>query len=836
MATGRNRPSVPESEDRNRVLHRPSWNPHAAAARVLVGLLTLASTFVAAALVLATPPSASFTAPATLEIGQSGTFTSTTPSPDADGDTITTTEWDFDDDGVFDATGTSVGHAYNRAGTKTVRMRVTDSAGEQASTTRSLTVTNKAPRPSLVIAPNPARPGQTVNFDAQGSSDPDPGGSIVRYEWDLDGNGSYETDSGGDATVSRTYSTAGRRDIGLRVTDLDGTSASTTVSLLINTPPVAAFTALGVNQTTPNVPDVGETVNFNGSGSSDADGPLAKFEWDLDGNGSFETDTGTTPTTVTSYASRGTRNVKLRVTDGFGITATASVALRINAKPVARGLAVARNPLPGQNPQVPLVGQEVALASASTDEESTNPPQSNNSIVTHQWAAGSPPFTDQGIGVVHPPYATAGNQFVALRVTDNDGAVSDAVVTIRVNTPPVANFVTLPQTPLTDEAVTFTQTASDPDDPALTNPSNGVVTKYEWDLDGDGAYDDATGPQATTRFPAAGQHTVGLRVEDGGGARATVSRAVTVVNTRPTAALGSSPQFPLPGQEVAFASASAPSPGKAITKQEWDFDYDPAKDSFAADDVDAEGASARHAFPDAGRKTIGLRVTEAGGGVDIATATVIVNAPPQASFRASPSQPHAGDEVTLSSTSSDADGPIDQAWDTDGDGAFDDAAGAVATRRFTTAGSYTVRLRVTDDRGASAVHTGRIGVAEAEVALPVLSPPTVIGATIQIAGRTTRRGARITRLRVRTLAGARVTVKCARKGCPARSRSGTARRRWLRFKRFQRNLRAGVRLTVIVRKSGYIGRYVRFKIRRKRSPTRVDRCLEPGKRPTRCPQ
>ena len=59
-------------------------------------------------------------------------------------------------------------------------------------------------------------------------------------------------------------------------------------------------------------------MTFNASGSSDPDGTIAKYEWDLDGNGTYETDTGTTPTTTNTYATERTVNVGLRVTDNVG--------------------------------------------------------------------------------------------------------------------------------------------------------------------------------------------------------------------------------------------------------------------------------------------------------------------------------------------------------------------------------------------------------------------------------------------------------------------------------------------------------------------------------------
>lgn len=63
---------------------------------------------------------------------------------------------------------------------------------------------------------------------------------------------------------------------------------------------------------------------LDASASSDPDGSIAKYEWDLDGDGVFELDTDANPSPpAQSYAAAGAFPVALRVTDNDGLQATA---------------------------------------------------------------------------------------------------------------------------------------------------------------------------------------------------------------------------------------------------------------------------------------------------------------------------------------------------------------------------------------------------------------------------------------------------------------------------------------------------------------------------------
>jgi PKD repeat protein len=79
---------------------------------------------------------------------------------------------------------------------------------------------------------------------------------------------------------------------------------------------------LAVAAASPTSGTVPLTVNFDGSGSSDPDGSIAAYAWDLDGDGQYDDSSAQQPSF--QYATAGTYTVRLRVTDNQGAQSVSS--------------------------------------------------------------------------------------------------------------------------------------------------------------------------------------------------------------------------------------------------------------------------------------------------------------------------------------------------------------------------------------------------------------------------------------------------------------------------------------------------------------------------------
>jgi hypothetical protein len=203
-----------------------------------------------------------------------------------------------------------------------------------------------------------------------------------------------------------------------------------------------------------------------------------------------------------------------------------------------------------------------------------------------------------------------------------------------------------------------------------------------------------------------------------------------------------------------------------------------------------------------------------------------------ASFTYSPASPVSGDLITFTSTAvatGTGNSVASQEWDLNGDGRFDDATGPVIQRSFISSGPHIISLHVTDSHH----NTSDASLTVTVTLDPNSSRPSALLTPfplVRISGRAYRSGARLSRLSVAAPNGTKTVVRCRGRGCPLRRQTRTASigfgLKVIRFRRFEhRLLHKGVVIKVFVTRPGTYGKYVRFEMRGRHAPLRIDRCV-----------
>ncbi|MCS6937291.1 MAG: PKD domain-containing protein [Candidatus Bipolaricaulota bacterium] len=256
------------------------------------------------------------------------------------------------------------------------------------------------------------------------------------------------------------------------------------------------------------------------------------------------------------------------------------------------------------------------------------------------------------------------------------------------NQAPIARFTFTPKDPKVGERITFDASASrDPD---------GKIVGYLWDF-GDGKT--ATGVTAMYVFNQAGEYDVILQVTDNRNATASFAKTVRVVppNQPPVGLFLVEPPSPKVNEEVTFDASASQDPDGQIVSYDWDF----------GDGSTAQGKIVKHTYKKDGIYKVKLTVADDQGATFVVTQDVTVqpkpeppNQPPLVTFTFDPQKPKVNERVSFDATgSSDADGQIVKyEWDF-GDG--EKAEGQTTTHIYKSAGRFTVKLTVTDDRGAT---------------------------------------------------------------------------------------------------------------------------------------
>lgn len=255
------------------------------------------------------PPQARLDVPASAEIDEVVSL-SASLSFDPDG-TIVAFDWAFGDDET--GVGDELDHSWATEGVYQVTVTVTDDDGLEATATSPIAIGDvNVPPVADAGTDQSVEPGVALSFDGRDSTDVD--GSIVGYHWDFGDDETAEWAAG-----THTYPEAGTYTVSLTVEDDGGDTDTHTVTITVNTDPVAAFDVL------PASPEPGESVSFDSVGSYDPDDQLlVGWTWDF-GDG----EAGAGAATTHSYAAAGTYTARLTVRDPLGGEGTVSQEIEV---------------------------------------------------------------------------------------------------------------------------------------------------------------------------------------------------------------------------------------------------------------------------------------------------------------------------------------------------------------------------------------------------------------------------------------------------------------------------------------------------------------------------
>jgi len=432
------------------------------------------------------------------------------------------------------------------------------------------------------------------------------------------------------------------------------------------------------------------TVTFDASSSSD-DGSVNGYEWFIDGNiDSFSSKKIENSTLF----SPGNYTITLVVTDDKGATDSTNVNLTVtNLPPVADA---------GIN-QTVTVGSPVTLsANNSSDNDGT--------IDSYLWESSG--FNDVTLKTFTTTSLSEGTHNFKLTVRDNDGDThSDNVTIIVTSAPNTAPTVDAGSNQTIEEGDILTQDANATD-------SDGSIISYIWQ---EGGTDLGTTNPLSINSLSAGVHTISVTVTDDGGAIASDTFSVVVnasTNVAPIANAGDDRVIQAGESTVLDASASSDDEGISDYLWKEGSNYLGSLDSITLSNLSV------------GLHTIKLTVFDAKDATGTDTVTIKVNNPPVAIVGADVTILK-GESVTFDAAlSSDSDGNIDTYRWFDDMSSFDVSASST-TQMFSTEGTYTIFLEVTDNNGKTTTASQIVTV------LPMSFVTTKLVATesFQTAGR-----------------------------------------------------------------------------------------------------
>jgi predicted extracellular nuclease len=447
------------------------------------------------------PPTADAGGPYSVDEGGSVTLTAT--GSDLEGGTLTYA-WDLDNDGMFETPGPSVSFTgVDGPASPTVNIQVTDNGGLTTVASATVTINNIAPTATF-SAPAPVDEGSDFSLSLTNPADVPADLTSLQYAFDCgSGYGAFNASN----TASCPTFDNGMQNVGGKIMDKDGGVTEYTATVTINNiAPTATFNApASVNE--------GSDIVLSLTNPVDVPADLGSLQYAFDcgnGYGAFSaSNTASCPT-----VDNGTQNVGGKVMDkDGGYTEYTTVVTVANVAPVVDISQAAVTNLG-------ILSGNGSFIDPGADTWTATVNYGDNSGVNNLTLNA-----DKTFALSHT-YASNGTYVVEVCVSDNAGGTGcdQAQVTVFINRPPVANAGG-PYTVIEGSSVRLNASMS-------IDPENNIVL-YEWDLDNDGLFDDATGVKPMFAALDNGVFIVRVRVTDAGGLSSVGSATVTVKNSPP---------------------------------------------------------------------------------------------------------------------------------------------------------------------------------------------------------------------------------------------------------------------------------------------------------------
>jgi PKD repeat protein len=280
----------------------------------------------------------------------------------------------------------------------------------------------------------------------------------------------------------------------------------------------------------------------------------------------------------------------------------------------------------------------------------------------------------------------------------------------------------------------------------------GPGERYEWDLNGDNRFPDATGPVVTTTFRAPGEQFVSLRITDAEGRRDRADIKIDVLDPAtinlPVPLIDADPDCISPGGTVTFDNGRSVDPDGTIRQYEWEFPGATGRDDAL---ISSAPGTIHVTYGNEGTHTARLTVIDDQELVARATRQITVTTGPCASLRITPNPVAPYELVTFDASGSRGDIARYQ-WDLDGRPGFERTTTSPEVKTsymgdHRPGSALTVALRVSNAAGDRSATT--TGVLRFESASTPGEPPQ--GEPVPFAARRTAGKPFTARLRGDTL-------------------------------------------------------------------------------------